>query len=778
LTSPYQWRLPFKARDLVVHFADGGQIAAALALFRPLVSPSTPAGERWHATTVLEELVPELFPTAGPEGLEMLVDLLDARLEEDARGRDDDYSYIWRPTLEGGRRHDFRATAVTALRDASARVVDDDRGRLAGVVASLERRPRSIFARLALDLLRRFPEDELVAARLGDRARFDDFSLEREWSLLAEERFATLPAIVRERILGWIEVGPDDAGDAGEEEEAVERRERWQRRQLVRLGDGLPNEWRERRDELVERYGEPDLRLPGVAVWSGETAPLTKDELEAKGIDEIVEYLNTWRPEGRFDGPSPEALARLLGDVVAEDPVRFAARAERFLDVEPTYARNVVSGLTKAARERREFDWPPIVAFATAALERPRLIEGRPQHGTALDPGWIWTRTEIARLLSAGLEKRLLPVDLADEVWMVLAALAEDDEPTPAHEDGWADGSMEPSGFALNTVRGAAMHAVMHYAWWRKEQTPEGETPALESRLRELLDRRLDPAVEPTRTVRAVYGQWFPHLLAADVNWSAARVDAIFPLEGEQAPLGRVAWDSYLFNNPLYDSAFEQLRPQYAAAVVRAAAGDDGDDDVREALIGHLIALYVRAQVELDDELLGRFLAEASIQLRAQLITAIGIDVTNADEIPPEGLERLRALLDSRLEAAVAAGGNALGELRGFSWWFGSGKFDDDWSLTQLTRLFEAGGTVEFDHVVIERLFELRETRLAAVVRALSALIDASDDPWFVLGSRDEIRTTLRAGLDSDDEAVRQSARRTTSRLIARGHPEYRDLLE
>lgn len=337
-----------------------------------------------------------MFPPAGLEGLDVLADLLDEQHDEDERTRDRDYSYIWRPTLEGGRRHDFRDALVTALRDAAARVVDAHGEQLSAVIALLEQRPRSIFARLALDLLRRFPDAQLVARRLGDRGRFDDFNLEREWTLLAQERFATLPDDVRERILGWVDAGPGAPGDG---EESVERRERWQWRQLVRLGDGLPDEWRERRDGLLERYGEPDERPLRGTVWSSDMAPVTKEELAGKSVDEIVDYLNTWTPEGRFEGPSPEALARLLAEVVGEDPARFAAAAERFLDVEPTYARHVANGLVRAAWEGQEFAWPPVLAFAAGALERPRLMEGRLGSGAALDPGWIWTRLELAPAL-------------------------------------------------------------------------------------------------------------------------------------------------------------------------------------------------------------------------------------------------------------------------------------------------------------------------------------------------------------------------------------------
>ncbi len=78
---------------------------------------------------------------------------------------------------------------------------------------------------------------------------------------------------------------------------------------------------------------------------------------------------------------------------------------------------------------------------------------------------------------------------------------------------------------------------------------------------------------------------------------------------------------------------------------------------------------------------------------------------------------------------------------------------------------------------MIERLGVLRDTHLAEVVGALAALIDTTDEPWFVLGSRNEIRAILRAGLESEEEPVRRAARDATNRLIARGHPDFGDLL-
>jgi hypothetical protein len=280
--------------------------------------------------------------------------------------------------------------------------------------------------------------------------------------------------------------------------------------------------------------------------------------------------------------------------------------------------------------------------------------------------------------------------------------------------------------------------------------------------------------VEQSTAIRTVYGQWFPYLLVIDPVWAAAHVETIFPREDDR--LRWAAWDCYVVFNTVYDNVLDVLRPDYIAAIERTVAGDD-DDEPREALVGHLISMYVRARTELDDELLGRFLAEAPIDTRAHLISLIGTDLSGETEISDDALARLRALFDSRLDAATATSGDALRELRGFSWWFASGRFDADWSLDQLEALLGAGGSVEFEHIVVERLTELAESRLDRVVTALDALIASTDDPWFVLGSRMEVSSILAAAAQSDQEAVRDTAQRTASRLIARGHPDFREVL-
>ena len=121
---------------------------------------------------------------------------------------------------------------------------------------------------------------------------------------------------------------------------------------------------------------------------------------------------------------------------------------------------------------------------------------------------------------------------------------------------------------------------------------------------------------------------------------------------------------------------------------------------------------------------------------------------------------------------------NAGEELRGFAWWFASGKFDPAWSLAQLAAIADAGGRIQPDHVVAEQLAALCTDHLAPVLHALDLLIDGSAvRPWFVLGARDEIETILVSGIAANGECGKR-ARELVNKLVARGHGDYERLLQ
>jgi hypothetical protein len=783
LASPYQWALPPKVRDLIGRLAQAGQADAALLLLRSLMEAETGRGG-WLSAGLVPELVPAVFPQLGLDGLALLADLLDQALDKRVPGGRAwrDQSYGWQRTLDSGREHDREQALTAALRDAAVLLARSDQPGVAAVVEVLERRERAIFHRLALHVLRHVPDQTLIAERIGRRELFDDFHVEREYTLLLRERGASLPGEIRASVLRWIDAGPLERGLAPD---AIDR---WRLVQLARFGDALPAEQLARYQELVERFGEP-VEPEMLEGWVGPTAPLSTEELLALRDDELVALLRSWRPEAGWFAPSREGLRQHLGEAAAQAPERFASLAPTLAEFHPAYAVGVLGGLGEAAKQGRTFEWQPVFDLARDVIGTSRVLPAQDEHQEyEVIQGWVDVRLEVARLLETGLNHDRIPTGADSDVFQILAALATDPDPSFADEQRRAGDNTGPVTLALTTVRGVAFYAIMQYAWWRKTRTPPGQTPRLAPQLQEFLDRHLDPEHEPTRTVRSVYGRFFPRLLACDKEWARSRVATIFPRDAALEGLRRVAWDSYLLFNPAYRDAYEPLSEHYRDTIVgladhRAAQPPDRvDDEVREALVGHVLGLYVHGRVGLESgSLVDLFFEHAPIGMRARLIEAAG-EVANADQPSPQTLEALQRLWEWRITALREREHAELEELEGFGWWFGSGRFDEDWAFIQLHELLTMEGAVQPDHTVAGRLAALRHEHLAQVVACLSLLIDAvhrhaAQRSWFVTGARDEIRAVLEDGIRADDPETRRLARETVNRLIARGHTQFGDLL-
>jgi len=833
--SPYLL-LPEKLGQLISHLAKGGKTEEAMAIARVLLDilpdprqqqvaepdepyrlPPEPRArfDTWHYEQILKKHYPDLVREAGLPALKLLCDLLEqtirlSRTREDDQGRED-YSYIWRTAVEDHPQnigHTIKDALVSAVRDAAELVVRSGRGTIEGTVNTLESKPWKVFRRIALHVLRVFPDQAkaLAAARLTDRSLFEDVGLQHEYVLLLRDHFPRLTLEGQAKILGWIEDGPEvdqwkqwresETGRQPSEEDVARYLEIWQRDWLARIGpEGLPAEWRERYRELVRQYGKPDhpeFPVYTEGGWVGPTSPKTADELKAMSVTEVVEFLRTWEPpENMFREPSPAGLGRVLSAVVAEDPGRFAAEAARFKGLAPTYVRSVLSGLGDAVKQGRAFDWEPVLDLCDWVLSQPREIQGRQVRETDADPDWGWTRKAIADLLSASFEDRRsgIPIGLRQRVWAILKPLTDDPDPTPEHEQRYGGSNMDPATLSINTTRGEAMHAVVRYALWvrrhlerepRSEERPQKGFEEMPE-VREVLEAHLDPAREPSLAIHAVYGQWFPWLVLLDSDWARTHAARIFPQDQESEAFFEAAWNTYIAFCRPYDNVLEVLRPFYRLAVDRIGGRRD---DTRwlaapdEKLAEHLMVFYWRGKLSLDDPLFALFWEKALDAVKAHALAFVGRAFKQTEgDIPAETLDRLKQLWERRLAAAKKAQrpSDFEKEIAAFGWWFVSGKFDAEWVIAQLAEALQIVGKAEPDHMVVEKLAEIVETYPLEAVKSLKVIVEGDREGWGIYGWREYARNILRVALQ--DVTAKQKAEDLIQYLGSRGYLEFRDLL-
>ena len=572
---------------------------------------------------------------------------------------------------------------------------------------------------------------------------------------------------------------------------------RWRYRRLIPVEDHLPGELADHFEEWRKEFGMP--AHPGFHVVREEArrvpaeSPKTAEELAEVSFQEIIDFLDNWKASGEFTEPSMEGLGRQLSKLIADDPRRFTPHAELFDELDPVYVREFIDGLEDAVREGESVEWEPVLSLCRSIAVRPREIPEREVSNPMVDKDWGWTRKAIADLLGAGFQEgnSEIPHSLRAEAWRVIELLTRDEEPDLGYEKKVGGSNMEPANRSINTVRGQAMHAVIRYALWIRRHLEAADAQERIDRgfeempeVREVLEEHLDPAVDPTLTIRAVYGQWLPWLVLLDRGWTEKNRSCILPHDSELRRLWYAAWDTYISISGAYNNVFEVLRPEYEFALQLIGSGgrmSPFDRHPDEFLGSHLIAFYWRGRLDLDEEgILSQFFAKASPELRGLVLHYAGRGLKDAgEEAPPEVIERSKRFWSWRLESVRSEEGDAVEELAYFGEWFISGVFEDEWAITQLHEALRLAKRLEGVPWVLECLKEMASAFPLECAECVKLIAEADQEDWPMIGSNlKHAYEILNIALQAKDARTRDKAEQVANLFMARGHFGFRALLQ
>lgn len=468
-----------------------------------------------------------------------------------------------------------------------------------------------------------------------------------------------------------------------------------------------------------------------------------------------------------------EGQGDALRAAVTAELARFTGGAMRFAGLDCTYVRAVIAGAYDALRANgtAAVEWDSLLDLATWVLDQPTMS---PRPGFSQDPDWTWTYKAIADLLHQGLGEIANPILLkhAEQAWALIAWLA--DQGGDAHplleadsDDGPAD-EQDALMSTLNTVRGEALQAAISFVAWRWRAAGRPDSPfAVEPRAVALLERHLDHTRDRSLAARRAFGVRLPNLVALDADWVRERLALFFP---SKAPLIRaLTWQAYILWNRPYAGVRAVLTEEYLAEMDRLRPRPRGRLDVGEKLAEHLMAFYLRGDVEIDspDGLLRAFYERAPASVRGQAIAFIGHVLRDnaADAISEEHCARIRRLWEwRRVSVAGRMRNEQREELENFGWWFASEHCDQGWLLSELIATLEATGSIENDSLVMEKLAVTAPAQPDDVLHAVELMIDAPKERWLIQVWIDDIVNIVRETLGSAADA---RARRLGARLIA-----------
>ncbi len=806
------YSLPQKTLALVQHLAEGGEIDAALNLFRALFAPLPDQRDSqwalrhaqarfsdWEYDHLLGQAVTSLVPQAASQLLSALVDLLDGAAEvmkedpEDAPLSD----RLWRPRIASDehRARNVEDSIVSAIRDAA--VASRETGLISDeeLALLLSRRDAGILRRILMYALSRPPaaSPDVVRPLVMDLAELVDAEPSIEYRDLLRSEAPRLTAGEVAEILMVVEQGPDVerrnelaekyGGRRLTDDEVDQYVSLWQLGRLRLLGDALPSEWEARRDALVARFGDYDIGVSGeVRTFVGPTSPVSEEQLSDMSDGELVRYLEDWTSDGGWESPTVEGLARAFSVAAERHPARVSTLITRLRDAQPAYVQWALHGLEQAVRRGDEVSWADVLDLSGWVIEQPREHPGgRGDNHDDVEPGWVGTRKEIASLIQAGLDADgtgRIDFEERSRIWRIIAEIASDPDPTPGDEEKYGRTNMDPATLALNTTRPRAIIAAISYARWvLYEMYPEEERRSVSGfmsneaqEVGELLATHLDPNEDPSEAVRGAIAQRFANLYAMDAGWAVEAALALFP--DEPTLLREAAWGSFVIFNAPYNDVLAGLRSAYTRSAELVGANDERfrwmNGDPREALGEHIATFYWRGVVDLNDQLFVTYWSHAGPATRGHFLEFLGRSAHELPFLDPEIVDRLTTLWEAVRDAGDPQ------PLGAFAWWFASQALPREWRLRQLAVLLEAGISPDPSFIVTEALPTLAPDEPVEATRLLRRLLELEDSPWAVSAWREHVEKVLECALASNNPEARRLVEETANWLGALGYRDYR----
>lgn len=792
--------------ELAARLLEAGHTELGMSLVNELLSVSAPPEPEEHDalgirepvsvvepywySEILERLTPVLAANVGLPALKTLTGILSkvVTITHPRTTPPHDASHVWRPAVEDDedRRDGIENSLVTAVRDVAVDLVKTGRAALPDVLDLLLGGKWNIHKRIGMHVLRIYADQapDEVTRLLTDKETFDDDAFRHEYYLLAKHSYANLRTEDQERIVSLVLEGPYDLSDW---EEYVRRRfqeepnaeirtkriEIWRRDRLQPIVERLSPELQKLHATWVEKHGPSEHHERTFIMKSGwgPISPLKPNELAAKNDDELIQYLRDYKDEGdEFGGPEAWediGMARALQSVTETDPERFLRRRAEYAALRPQFVTHILEGFDRAAKAGKHLPWSDVLDFIERACSAESVT-------TRERRGVIETASLLRTSFAAG--EGTLPPDLREKAWRLLEPLTRAEDPTPESEKEHGRGFGDLTTFSINTARGTALRSAIHYALWtyRALKTHKDE-PTLTRDIpeaRAALDARLDHDENPS--IWTAFGELLPWLILMDRGWVRSRLREIFPAEPERKIYRRAAWTGYIQLGNAYNDAFDLIRSEYENAV------DELDPDAREErrfpaehLPEHLMALYWRGKIELDDadRLLPKFFERAPPWMRAHAINFIGFSLQRADEpIPRETQERLMRLYEWRLDEGASAE-----ELEEFARWYASRKLDEEWSTRMLLKTLDRTNFGFEDYLVLEATAALR-IPAATKLEVFEKIRSHDPDRMGFHRWEEPARTILGQAAASEAAATRDKAREIVNDLVAKGYLKFRDL--
>jgi hypothetical protein len=828
------WRSSQKVGKLIIHWAQGGAVTEALELIEKIIwinadpkkeekeaerkedptaffthlEPYSPFGVHVYKKFLTED-VQQLVAILPWEMIKILIRTLEEAIRlsyfEPDKPIPYDASDFWCQHLkdEDIYEHNVKTFLGHALTNACELLLKKTPESMGELDKILRSQRWYFFARLRWYLCAQFPSISKNIIREG-AIGYDGYSngvygFEFASMLQTGSKLNFFTDDELREIFQKIEQGPDIErykerfGNNVSDEQVQNRKEHFFVSQLFPFAFVLPKfpDIFNRYKAYVLKYGEPQLSnyvkfRSGPAKFVPDVSPITAEELKAKSNEEILNFLNNWKPLSKredFSEPNAPGLAKAFTNVLKEQPDRFLQLADRMTISNPTCLRDFLYFLVERAKQKQSLPWEKVVCLCEwTVTQQSRQSDSDKEDWRSGEPDYTTCRQSVASLLQHG------SYDYSDSIsWNLRSRVFSVIRKLCTEFDNRLESNFYGTDFlteAINSVRGEAAHALIDHALWIKRHLGL-QNHAIEGmpEIQLLVEERLNPVNELSFAIHSVFGLLVPALCYLDKDWFISIKNLIFPAETNSHERWFAAWKTFVTWNHPNGPVFSILINEYKIAISglnQLREDEESRASSIEALGRHLITFYWWGLFPLSGEhsLLEQYIQKASFKERAHVMNYVGQVLGNSKELPQEIGARLMEYWQARFNTIKREQKpeEFSEELFGFVWWFKSGKLETSWCLKQLKALLEYAPEVHETYFLLEDLARVAPAYPIETVVCVQLLVNKISRDRYVFLDSKYVKVILNAALVSNFDEAKTIAESTQDTLLRLGRFEYKDL--
>lgn len=728
--------------------------------------------------------------------LSSLRDYIDIENEKKAYSKDD-YSYVWRPSIEKSPKHGINNFLITAIRDVGKKFLDTNPTKLGELLDVFNSYDLHISRRIKLHLLSQITLDtekdkKMIAEYLLEKDEYGNRgNLTQEYYDFAKKYSNNLTNTDREKIWKWIQKPPKSVTKGF--------KEYWQAAHLKPFIE-FGQKWKQMYELTIKVVGPPDYIPKTSNVYTREVknnSPITLEKLKKMRPIDVLDYAKNWKPidsdplERTFDG-----LGIAIATLIENNPQEWLEVSTKVPTLDKTYVHSYFDGFVKAQRAGKKFDWKVLLELARQILiQHPASKDGEDKRSLGFDPNWSWTRRTIADLVSAGLDDSVNQIDqkYRRAVWKVISLVLDDPDPVSNKEKTVQDKHLEEHrdylNTAINSIRGISLQAAIEYGVWIKRNLTKSKQKkwSLQSDAIELSKKlvwHLDIKKDNSPAIRAIYGQQLMRLTWLDETWMRKHKHLLFPNEKKWQIYFNAAWESYI----CYVEPRKQMLDIYADEYKRAIEELGTRTETRhhlvspdQRLVQHLVLLHVWGYIKSDtDSLWTYFYSNAPIEARAEVFNFLGRSLSSWTDMKPEFQKKLCELAEDRLTYIKTLNDSKIqvNEFESFTYWFESHIFPVEWRFKILLGLQKLGCKFDGVHLVIEELINTVDKYPYESAQVCEYVTSNDREGWKIISWRADLFTILDKITKSGNIEAREVAKAAIKNLVANGYADFKAILD